>query len=63
VSISLRSQSSGRVVDRALAGGFPTGPEPFHFGLLDNLGDFDAAAHEWVGLLYYRLRFTTEFLL
>lgn len=40
---------------------FSRGPEPFHFGLVDNLADLDTAAHEWVGLLYYRLRgYTSE---
>jgi uncharacterized SAM-binding protein YcdF (DUF218 family) len=37
------------------------GPSTFHLGLLDNLEDLDLAAHEWVGLAYYRLRgFTNE---
>jgi uncharacterized SAM-binding protein YcdF (DUF218 family) len=40
---------------------FRRGPDPFYFDVADNLIDLDAAAHEWVGLLYYRLRgFTGE---
>jgi uncharacterized SAM-binding protein YcdF (DUF218 family) len=34
---------------------FSRGPGAFHFGLVDNLHDLDVAAHEWVGLAYYRL--------
>jgi uncharacterized SAM-binding protein YcdF (DUF218 family) len=37
------------------------GPNPLYFGVTDNLEDFDYALHEWLGLLYYRLRgFTNE---
>jgi uncharacterized SAM-binding protein YcdF (DUF218 family) len=32
------------------------GRDPFHFGLITNLTDLDLAAHEWLGLLYYRFR-------
>lgn len=40
---------------------FQRGATLWSFGLVDNLEDFDSAAHEWVGLLYYRLRgFTRE---
>lgn len=39
---------------------FVTTPEPFHSGLVENLADFDAAAHEWLGLLYYRVRGSTK---
>jgi uncharacterized SAM-binding protein YcdF (DUF218 family) len=35
---------------------FRRGPSPWHFGLVDNLADLDLAAHEWLGLVYYRLR-------
>ena len=35
---------------------FRRGRDPFGFALPDNLEDVDLAAHEWVGLLYYRLR-------
>lgn len=31
-------------------------PNPFYFDLVANLEDLDLAAHEWLGLLYYRLR-------
>ena len=31
-------------------------PRAFHLGLVDNLEDLDLAAHEWLGLVYYRLR-------
>jgi uncharacterized SAM-binding protein YcdF (DUF218 family) len=33
---------------------------PWYFGLTDNLGNFDDAAHEWIGLLYYRIRGLTS---
>jgi len=40
---------------------FRQGPRPFLFRVTDNLADVDDAAHEWVGLLYYRLRgFTND---
>jgi uncharacterized SAM-binding protein YcdF (DUF218 family) len=40
---------------------FRRGPDPLYFGLVENLDDLDQAAHEWVGLIYYRLRgFTNE---
>lgn len=39
---------------------FSRGPRPWHFGLVDNLEDLDAAAHEWVGLFYYRLMGYTQ---
>jgi uncharacterized SAM-binding protein YcdF (DUF218 family) len=40
---------------------FQRGPNPFHFGLIENLADLDLAAHEWLGLVYYRLRgYTNE---
>lgn len=34
---------------------FRRGPNPFHFEIVDNLADLDLAAHEWLGLVYYRL--------
>ena len=41
---------------------FRRGPYPWALELPDNLEDVDLAAHEWVGLLYYRLRgYTREF--
>jgi uncharacterized SAM-binding protein YcdF (DUF218 family) len=39
---------------------FQRGPTAWHFGLVDNLGDLDLAAHEWLGLVYYRLRGYTK---
>jgi uncharacterized SAM-binding protein YcdF (DUF218 family) len=36
------------------------GPSLFAFALADNLEDLDLAAHEWLGLLYYRLRGDTR---
>jgi uncharacterized SAM-binding protein YcdF (DUF218 family) len=35
---------------------FRRGPYAWAFALPDNLEDVDLAAHEWIGLLYYRLR-------
>ena len=35
---------------------FRVGPDPLSFALPDNLQAVDVAAHEWAGLLYYRLR-------
>jgi len=42
---------------------FRTGAEPLSFELTDNLANLDEAAHEWVGLAYYRLRGLTDELL
>jgi uncharacterized SAM-binding protein YcdF (DUF218 family) len=40
---------------------FNRGPRPFHFALAQNLGDLDEAAHEWVGLAFYRVAgYTSE---
>jgi uncharacterized SAM-binding protein YcdF (DUF218 family) len=39
---------------------FRRGPNPLHFGLVENLEDLDLAAHEWLGLVYYRLRGHTK---
>jgi uncharacterized SAM-binding protein YcdF (DUF218 family) len=40
---------------------FRRGTNPLHFGLVKNLEDLDAASHEWLGLVYYRLRgYTNE---
>jgi uncharacterized SAM-binding protein YcdF (DUF218 family) len=39
---------------------FRRGPEPLSFELGANLEQLDLAAHEWVGLLYYRLRGRTN---
>ena len=39
---------------------FRRGPNPFHYGLLENIEDLDLAAHEWLGLVYYRLRGYTD---
>jgi uncharacterized SAM-binding protein YcdF (DUF218 family) len=40
---------------------FSRGPEALHFDLVDNLTDLNTAAHEWVGLLYYRVMgYTSE---
>jgi uncharacterized SAM-binding protein YcdF (DUF218 family) len=36
--------------------GFRRGPDPLSFDFLGNLKDLDDAAHEWAGLVYYRLR-------
>jgi len=35
---------------------FRTGPTPWSYDVLGNLTNLDLAAHEWLGLLYYRLR-------
>ena len=35
---------------------FRRGASPLGFSLTDNLADLDLAAHEWLGLVYYRLR-------
>ena len=39
---------------------FRTGATPWSYDLLGNLAALDIAAHEWLGLLYYRLRGYTE---
>jgi uncharacterized SAM-binding protein YcdF (DUF218 family) len=40
---------------------FRRGSSQWHFEIVGNLGDLDLAAHEWVGLVYYRLRgYTNE---
>ena len=39
---------------------FRTGSRPWSYDLLGNLAALDIAAHEWLGLLYYRLRGYTE---
>lgn len=39
---------------------FRTGQTPFHFDLADNLESLDLAAHEWLGLMYYRVRGRTH---
>ena len=40
---------------------FRRGPNPWHLEMIDNLADVDLAAHEWLGLVYYRLRgYTNE---
>jgi uncharacterized SAM-binding protein YcdF (DUF218 family) len=39
---------------------FRRGPSAFHYGLVDNLQTLDLAAHEWLGLVYYRLRGDTN---
>ena len=39
---------------------FRGGPDPWRFDIVDNLQDVDQAAHEWVGLVYYRLRGYTK---
>jgi uncharacterized SAM-binding protein YcdF (DUF218 family) len=40
---------------------FRRGPSTRHFEMVDNLADLDLAAHEWLGLVYYRLRgYTNE---
>jgi uncharacterized SAM-binding protein YcdF (DUF218 family) len=39
---------------------FRRGPSPWHVEMVDNLGDLDLAAHEWLGLVYYRLRGYTD---
>ena len=35
---------------------FRRGASAFHWGLVTNLEDLDVAAHEWLGLVYYRVR-------
>lgn len=59
-----RSMACFRAVDWAVTA-YPTdfqrGAIPWSFDLVANLAHFDLAAHEWVGLAYYRLRgFTRE---
>jgi uncharacterized SAM-binding protein YcdF (DUF218 family) len=40
---------------------FRRGQSAFHYGLAENLENLDYAAHEWLGLVYYRLRgYTNE---
>jgi uncharacterized SAM-binding protein YcdF (DUF218 family) len=40
---------------------FRRGPSPWSIEMAANLADLDLAAHEWVGLVYYRLRgYTNE---
>jgi uncharacterized SAM-binding protein YcdF (DUF218 family) len=39
---------------------FRTGASPWSFDLVSNLDTLDFAAHEWLGLLYYRLRGYTD---
>jgi uncharacterized SAM-binding protein YcdF (DUF218 family) len=40
---------------------FQRGSNPLSYELVDNLQDLDAASHEWLGLVYYRLRgYTNE---
>jgi uncharacterized SAM-binding protein YcdF (DUF218 family) len=39
---------------------FRRGTNPLSFGVTDNLEDLDAASHEWIGLVYYRLRGFTD---
>ncbi|HJR71253.1 MAG TPA: YdcF family protein [Gammaproteobacteria bacterium] len=39
---------------------FRRGPSAFHWGLVANLEDLDLAAHEWLGLVYYRVRGHTD---
>ena len=39
---------------------FRRGPAPFNLDVVGNLDDLDTAAHEWLGLLYYRVRGRTS---
>jgi len=42
---------------------FRTGADPLAFELADSFANLDEAAHEWAGLVYYRLRGLTDELL
>jgi hypothetical protein len=39
---------------------FRRGSSPWSFDFVRNLDDLDFAAHEWLGLVYYRLRGDTN---
>jgi len=39
---------------------FRSGARPWSYDLVDNLETLDLAAHEWLGLVYYRLRGYTD---